>query len=969
MARASVFNIPPHVPFADALASGLLADVKGDQIALSRIRILLPNRRAVRTVADAFLRQSDGKALLMPRLQPIGDVDASEDTLATGLDPALGLYAQPSATVEARMLTIVPLVKKWLEGSRKQPVRMSEALAAAQPLLALLDQLHYAGVDRTAVARLVDDDLAQHWQHTLSFLDIVLTHWPQILKTQNKIDPVVARILELRALAVRWQANPPAERIIAAGTTGSVPAVAELVRVIAALPQGTVILPGLDSTMDDAAWDHMKPTHPQYALKNLLAVLSEDRQSVLEWPSAVAASAPEARTIAIQTALLPAIDTARWRLATPAHDAFAAVKTAETNSPQEEARVIALAMRRQLETPGKTAALVTFDRALGRRVAAQLKRYGITVDDSAGQPLVRTSLYAFFELIADCGAQKLAPVALLGLAKHPFTMCGMTRAAWLEGVRLVDKKVLRGPRPTSGLAGLKTAMEANGLALDTWFAHLNAALAPWCDAMTGPPRPLDAWLDLHVKTAEALASQNDGPCLLWAGEVARAMNTALVAVLASARDNPVTVEPADYAAFLQHILALQVIRPIYGTHPRLFIWGPLEARLQRADLMILSGLNEASWPPAPEVDPFLSDIMRGKLGLPTSEFRLGQSAHDFTQGLGASSVLLTRSKKSSTAPLVKSRFWQRLAASLGAQLSTDDELLDVANSIDVPDVVDPAKEPKPTPPLAARPKDLYVTDIELWRRNPYALYAKRMLRLRPLDDIDGEPDARERGTALHAAFETFMKLPEAARSHMALLDCGRTALYKFFYMPKVSALWWPRFELLAEQFMALQAARVGWSVVGVEVIGQHAFPAMDFTMRGIADRIDKNDENKLDIIDYKSGDPPTAKEIKAGYALQLPLLGLLASNSGFESVQGKAERLSIWPAKAKRDEKPKITNLAAKTSAEELISTAYYTLKSMVEEFSKVEKYYKFEVGPERGPNHDYDHLARVNEWLGRDSG
>ncbi len=969
MARASIFTIPPHVPFADALASGLLASVAGDQAALSRIRILLPNRRAVRTVADAFLRQSDGKALLMPRLQPLGDIVANEDALATLLEPALALHTPASATTEARLLTIAPLVKKWLDESRKQTVSMSEALATAQPLLALLDQLHYAGVERTDVAKLVEDDLAEHWQHTLSFLDIVLTHWPQILKTQNKIDPAVARTLELRTLAAHWQAHPPAERIVVAGTTGTVPAVAELIRVVAALPHAMVVLPGLDNTMDDAAWDHIKPTHPQYALKNLLAVLSEDRRSILQWPSAMAASAPEGRTIAVQTALLPAIDTARWRLATPSHDAFAAVKTVEASSPQAEARVIALAMRRQLETPGKTAALVTFDRTLGRRVAAQLQRYGITVDDSAGHPLVRSSLYAFFDLIADCGSKKLAPVALLGLAKHPLAVCGMSRTAWLEGVRLVDRKVLRGPRPASGLAGLKVAIEAGGLALDGWFAGLSAALAPWCDAMSGPPRLLEEWLDLHIKTAEALATGDDGTCPIWTGEVARAVSTAFAAVLASARENPLSVSANDYAASLQQILATQVVRPAYGTHPRLFIWGPLEARLQRADLMILGGLNEANWPPAPEVDPFLSDTMRGKLGLPTSEFRLGQSAHDFAQGLGAAAVLLTRSKKSSTEPLVASRFWQRLTASLGEPLGTDIELLDLANRLDVPDVTVSATSPRPTPPLSARPKDLYVTDIDLWRRNPYALYAKKILKLSLLYDIDGEPGARERGTAIHAAFETFMKLPEPARNLAALLECGKTALAKFDYMPAVPALWWPRFEQLAEQFMELQAGREDWHVVGVEVVGRHYFPDMDFTMRGRADRIDMNSRNKLDIIDYKSGDPPTNKAMAAGYALQLPLLGLIASSSGFDTIKGTAERLSIWPAKAKRDGKPNITNFAASTSAEELIGTAYSTLKFMVEKFAVIETFYNFEVGPQRGPNHDYDHLARVGEWLGRDHG
>ncbi len=972
LARSSIFNIPLHVPFADALASGLLAQTAGDPASLSRMRILLPNRRAVRAVTDAFLRHSDGRALLMPRLQPIGDVDAGDDDrvdMAALLDPALAASAPQSTTHEYRILTLAPLVQAWLSKRQGKVVSVSEALATARPLLALLDQLRYAGVDRTEIAKLVGVDLAEHWQTTLEFLDIILRAWPQILHATNRIDPAEARVVHLTALAERWRQLPPSQPIIAAGTTGTVPAVAALLKVIASLPQGQVILPGLDTGMDDEAWDHIKPTHPQFTLKTLLATLSYDRRSVLPWPASIAPSTPAERTPLIHRALLPAEVTARWRLAVNPENAFEHVKTAEANAPQTEARLVALAMRRQLETPGATAALVTPDRALARRVAAQLRRYGLAIDDSAGQPMVRTALYAFFNLIAECGSKKMAPVAFLGLAKHPLTACGLTRSAWLEGVRLVDKKVLRGPRPAPGLHGLKAEIIANGLMLDQWYEGLSAALTPWCEAMAGPPQRLEDWLVLHIKTAEALAATDENGLALWKGDTSQILSNAFSALIASAKDCPLFISAPDYAATLQHLLAGVVVRPAFGTHPRLFIWGPLEARLQRADLMILGSLNEGSWPPAPEVDPFLNDAMRATLGLPTSDYRIGQSALDFAQGLSAASVLLTRSKKSTTAPLVASRFWQRLQASLAVPLKTDDELLAIAERMDVPRTVQPAKAPQPAPPLSARPRDLYVTDIELWRRNPYALYAKKILRLRPLDDIDAEPGARERGTAVHEAFEAFMKLPEQARTETALLNCGNQALAKLMGKPEVRAFWWPRFEQLAKQFMAIQATREDWQVLVVEVDGHHEFRKLDFIMRGRADRIDINSDRSLDIIDYKSGQAPRVKEIEAGFALQLPLLGLLASCGGFKTNSIDVKAITVWPASVPRDKVAKAQNLAAKISAEALICKAHTVLEKMVDIFSQPQKFYNFDVGPQRGPNHDYDHLARVDEWRGHADG
>lgn len=966
VARQSIYTIPLHVPFADALASGLLSQSGDDPTALSRMRILLPNRRAVRAVADAFLRYSHGRALLMPRLQPIGDVDDDDIGMDNVFDPALAATALQSASHETRLLTIAPLVQAWLETSRGIAVATSEAVATARPLLALLDQLHYAGVDRAAVAKLVEGDLASHWHNTLTFLDIILREWPQILQSMNRVDPAAARVLQLNALAEHWRSKPPADPVIAAGTTGTVPAVAGLLKMIAALPQGTVILPGLDSDMDDEAWNHIKPTHPQYTMKKLLGVLSCDRRSVVPWRSSVTDSAPEQRTRLIHRALLPAEVTSRWRLRGHDENMFAAVKTVEANTLQAEARVVACAMRRQLEVPGKTAALVTPDRALARRVAAQLRRYGITIDDSAGQPLVRTSLYTFFDLIAQCGARKVAPVTFLALAKHPHTACGMTRTAWLEGVRVVDKHVLRGLRPAQGLAGLKRAIDASKFVVDDWFAHLEAALGPWCNAMAGPSRLLQDWLELHIKTAEALAATDAAALTLWQGDFARALSAAFAALSISAKVSTLTIAGADYAATLQQLLAGQTVRPSYGTHPRLFIWGPLEARLQRADLMILGSLNEASWPPAPEVDPFLNDTMRAQLGLPTSDYRLGQSALDFAQGLAAASVLLTRSRKSSTTPQVASRFWQRLSASLELPLAVDAVLLDVAQRMDCPGDIQPVTPPQPAPPVGARPRDLYVTDIELWRRNPYALYAKTILRLRPLEEIDAEPGARERGTAVHAAFESFLKLPDHERTEQQLLACGSAAFAALKDKPAVRALWRPRFEHLARQFLTLQSMRQNWQVLGVEVEGQHEFRKLGFTMRGRADRIDINADLQLDIIDYKSGQYPTDKAVAAGYALQLPLLGLLASCGGFENITGTVESISVWPASPQRNKAAKVKNLAAKTSAEEIMSIAHSKLVELVESFSRPETFYNFVVGPERGPNHDYDHLARVDEWLGR---
>ena len=768
-ARPTLYTVPPRVSFVDALASGLLSGRvvpldRDDPLALSRLTILLPTRRACRALGLAFLRSSPGRALLLPRIRPLGDIDEDEASIGDEADAALPDAVAP---LERRLL-LARLIQRLGETAGGAALtgagRVDQASRLARALADLLDEIQIARLDPQGLAALAPEEYATHWQQVLRFLSLITDNWPAILEERGLIDPAARRNAMLARLAERWTEAPPAHPVIAAGSTGSMPATRDLLAAIARLPQGGVVLPGLDVAADDETWEALGPTHPQYALKGLLAHMGVSRSAVLPWPGSEgedeSAGAGRARSRLIAEAMRPAETITAWRtLPSQGPAALRDVHRIDCASPQEEAGVIAIVMRRVLETPGRTAALVTADRALARRVAAELGRWQIAVDDSAGVPLGETAPGAFLRLTARLVAEDAAPVPLLAALKHPLAAGGMAPGEWRRAVRAMERAVLRGPRPAPGFAGIGAALAEDDAAIARWLDPLEAAARPFAALMAQPDAALGDLVRAHVGFAEWLATGDDetGAARLWAGE-AGAPAARFVAGLADAAAALHSVAPpTHYPALFDALMEDHVVRPPYGRHPRLQIWGPLEARLQHADCMILGGLNEGVWPPAAQGDPWMSRPMRADFGLPPPELRIGLSAHDFVQCSGAAEVWLTRARRIEGTPTIPSRWLARLDALLageaaqGAALrAAEPALLAWWAALDRPAAPPGLRPPPaPTPPVAARPRRLSVTRVETWIADPYSVYARDILRLRPLDPIDADPSAADRGIVIH----------------------------------------------------------------------------------------------------------------------------------------------------------------------------------------------------------------------------
>lgn len=949
--RPKVFAIAAHRSFADALAVGLIRQYGKDPLGLARGRILLPTNRAVRAVQDAFVRAS-GDGLLLPRLIPIGDPELDE-RIGAALDPADADDPLPPAiSPRDRQLALAAILAEGGAGA-------VEAMRRAQDLGAMLDQLEVEKVSPLRLRELAADhpELEEHWERMLGQLSLLFDRWPALLADRGETSLAARRNALLERLARRWKQTPPDGFTIAAGITTTAPAVAGLLAAVARLPEGAVVLPALamEREMPEAEWDALKPdsgapvlSHPQYHLRLLLDRMGVARAEVEPWRHGGRFAAPAVRARAVAHAMASASFADKWVNLAPPERRLTGVRVMDLPDPATEAAAIAIAMREALETPRKTAALVTPDRRLARRVSLQLKRWGIEADDSAGTPLSQTPLGTLLLNIVEAVSERFAPVPLLALLKHPLAS-GEDRAAWLRDARALDKK-LRGPRPGEGLDGLDRHFGD----LPAW-QRLRPVLAS-IDALFGDTMRLPEQAGALRQAVEAVAGEK-----AWAGQVGRVAGE-LVACLEQS-DSGLSVARRDTAKLWRDLLDGEAVRPAYGGHPRLHIWGLLEARLQQADLMILGGLNEGSWPAAPTPDPWLAPRLRRELGLQGLDYRTGLAAHDLVSALGAPRVILTRAQRDGRSPTVASRFLLRLQAMTGG-LAREHRLERLASIIDSNLKAEPSKRPRPAPPAKDRPRDIYVTAVDRLKGDPFAFYAQAMLRLKAEDTVDSDHHARWKGDSVHKALEQWLVEDNCAPEKLAprvtkMLD--EEALH-----PMLRALWEPRLmeaidyiggkvsEDREQGRVPLAAERRGKRQIG------------DVTLHGIVDRLDRIGDKGLAIVDYKTGKPPTVRAVREGFALQLGLLGLIAEAGGFDGIGGAPEAHEYWSL-AKRYGKLGYVMTADDGAPGDFLDATLDHFVRLADDYLTGNAPFTAKLNPAYAPYGDYDQLMRLDEWYGRE--
>ncbi|MEP6785396.1 MAG: double-strand break repair protein AddB [Sphingomonadales bacterium] len=969
----TVFSIPVYRSFADALVTGLLAQHGKNRMALARGMILVPNNRAIRAVTDAFVRRAEA-GLLLPRIVAIGDLGEAPGVALDGIDSDV----PPAVDPLTRQMILARLVQQE-RAVAGQRVGAAEAMWLATELASTLDELIAEDCAPAALRALeVGPDLAGHWQKSLDLFATVIERWPEELARLGRIDLPDRRNRLLRDLARRWRENPPDHFVVAAGVTTSARAVTDLLSVVARMSKGIVILPGLDLASPDKEWEAIAgnethpaiETHPQHHLRQLLDRIGVARNEVARWRWGDGKPRKAVRGRAVSNAFAPADFTDKWIDLPSPQRSLKSVRLATFAAPADEAQGIAIALREALETPERTAALVTSDRGLAGRVVAHLRRWGIEADDSAGQPLVAMPVGVLIQAIAALGTERFAPAALLAVLKHPLVQSGDERLDWLDGVRKLDL-ALRGPRPAPGLAGLAAWLrsgtererEIRDRAAEWW-----TQTAPLFEAFeTAFATPRASFGDL-LTAIRALLEMLGGE-VVWAGPVGRCAADLFADLEARHALGPTDFVLDDLLPLLRQLLGDQAIRPPQGGHPRIAIYGLIEARLQQADLLILGGLNEGSWPAATGADPWLSPRVRRELGLADPERRVGLAAHDLASALGAGDVLLTRSVRDARSATIASRFLLRLEAMTGG-LDTDTRLPALAAAIDAnAGEPEPAHRPAPSPPVEERPRKISVTEVDRLKADPFAFYARAMLRLSPLDTVDADPGPAWRGSAVHAVLDAWMREDELHPDK--LLPRIETLLNEAGVHPLVRTLWQPRL-VEACQWVAdrIASSRVEDRRVPLasELKGKATIAGIE--LRGVADRIDRLDNGDLAIVDYKTGSAPSGKAVAAGYSMQLGLLAAIAERGGFPSVAGNVGEFEYWSLAKNGDNFGKASSPVGGRSPiakDAFVAHAVLKFTEAAEKWLTGNAAFTAKLVPEYAPYEDYDQLMRRDEWYGRE--
>lgn len=1051
----NLFTIPPGVPFLETFAKSLM---QGDMLSsfsydpeqphqLARCRIYVPTRRAARALRSEFADQIGHQSVILPDIRALGEVDDDLGFFDSGSSQDLS-QDEPISNVQA-MLILGELILAWKKALPKAfseqlqsvplvaPANPSDALWLAAELLTLLESSESEEIDLGRIDGINLDEHAEWWQLTLEFLKIVREYWPERLKEIRRQSNARHQVELLDRQTEDLIANGHDGPVIVAGSTGSLPATARLIKAVSVLPQGAVVLPGLDQDMQSDEWSYIfryaddqkkfAPSeqltavvtqgHPQFGLARLLFRIGLKVPDIYHIPNlGNETSERQARRKIITKAMLPSAMTTIWANAAQIDreqelNSFGGVSLLEAGNDREEAAAIAVAMRLALESSqGKekrNVALVTPDRNLALKVSIELQKYGIMADDSGGKSLAQSQIGTLLMLTLNSALGTPDHAALASLLKHPFTQLGIDQNSKATAVSVIERVVLRGAKRNYRPHQLFDALKDYSQTLDQqthvpiWRRNISDEEIQTAinladklkvsftlfytddgDQELQPDTHLTVaqWTKKTINLLEALTYSPTDDYLIWDSEAGQKLVALLEEIVSCPSEMQVTGR--EWLQMLEPLLSGQVVKPKTGSHPSVMIWGALEARLQDVDTIILAGLNEGIWPNTSSNDPFLSRSMKSEIGLEPPERRIGLAAHDFQMGMGAQNVILSRSKKSNGAPTVASRWVQRLCAVLSADTvdaiqARGDELIWFSNAVSSGASAPIAQRPDPKPDAEYQPKSYSFSEVSTLRRDPYAVYAKRILQLQPFESFSNEADLRARGTIFHAVLEEFSheisnhdpKDLEPLLTEILARNFAESGL-----PPEIVILWNDRFSRLIKPF-------VNWEIThgedvtsrNVEASAACRLPGeVDFRLTGRADRIDIMDDGSVDIIDFKTGTSPSAKEARSLLDPQLPLEAYAVMQSGFKDIHSNKVR-SLKYVRLKPAEQLIVDQVEAKPtrkepeplSAEQLGQKAADELSQLLNELYINKIGFKSRTIPkmDRDYTGDYNHLARVSEW------
>ena len=959
----NIYNIPGSCPFWDSLAEIYLNEFQNEKLGLADALFLLPNRRACQALTNAFVKLQGLKPTVLPQIIPITEIEDDEFFFSSFDVETIWNDLKTPISKEERLFLFTRLIMSKPNEFGIPQLTPAQALNLALNLATLIDTANNQNLSFDKLHDLVPEKYASHWQEILKLLKIITEYWPQILHERNAIDASEFKNLLLLKQAQIWKNSNTDKHNIIAGVTASFPSIVEMFKTVGELQFGKIFFSGIDKYADDNYWNAIDENHPQFEIKDLLGKLNINRNDIKNIKEA---TNPDRERL-ISEIMRPAIVSDKWldiNKKINKNKAISNIEIINTNSQRDEALAIAIKMREVLDTPQKTAVLVTSDRNLARRVSSELKRFNVDIDDSAGIPLSLTPIGIYLRLIIEASLNFDKNVFLLDLLKNPLTLLGNSPLEFRKKVyklelllRKSDRNIEQDDEELIILNDLKdnlSTLNSQLLSDDITFADI---------------------LKTHIDIAEKLASSDSalGKTFLWRGDAGKVAVNFITKMLQTSH-NIGKISGSDYLYLLDELMGLETVRTNYGTHPRLSILGPIEALLQKFDYVIIGELNEGIWPKTPKADMWMSRPMMIDFGFATPEKNIGILGNIFYHFMMSDNVIITRAERIDGSPAQKSRWLLRLETvlkALGTNIIelTNSNIFALANNLDKPKFFKPIKAPAPCPPLSARPRKLSASGIDLLVDDPYSVFAKYILKLYPLDDLDRELDQRDYGTLIHTIIEEFNNLyPEQLPDNAfdILADLGYKHFCNYNISKDIASFWFPKFlntaKWVVEQELSYRGAI---KKVHNEIKGEVAYslPGGEFSFTAKADRIDVLKDGSVNILDYKTGKIPSKKQVENGHALQLLIEGIIARKSAFSLIENNTvSNLIYWQLGKEK--------LEISSNIDELLDKAEEYLLKLINTFDFETTPYHSRPTPKFIPkNKDYEHLARIREWSVQEDG
>ncbi len=949
-----IFNVSSSNCFVEVLAEKLLNDYQNNMLELSKVLILLPNRRAQRSLSDAFVKLKGMTPTLLPQMRAIGDV--SEDEIMLSGQNVQDEFVNLPEVIDPkeRTMLFMRLIMSRYKDFGLEKVSLSQACSLALELGGLIDTAQMYGLDWSNLRNLAPEEYAEHWQETLKFLEIITQYWPSILSDRGVVDASERKNKLINIQCDIWREQKPLQRIIVAGTTAVSPAMKNLVKTVLDLENGEVWLAGLDKELEEESFEIIDETHSQYELKQLLDFLKIKRSDVED----IVSSVNQPREKLISEIMRPAISSDKWLELEGViqRDAFEGIRVVECDDLRLEAIAIGTMIRKSLEEKEKTIALVTPDRNLARRVACELKRWNIDVDDSAGIPLSLTLWGVFMRLCATAVISGVSREKILALMKSKKFAIGKEKSEKEIIVRNLDKLLWRSDEKNEDAENL--------------LAEFYDKAVDFIKIMSSEKALLKDILREHILFAEKLACDNvlSGRENLWKDDDGQTGADFMANWIAKA-DVLGEIETKEYLQLFETMMSYVMVRRTRNTHHRVRILGPMEARLNHYDEIILGSFNEGVWPSSPKADPWMSRPMKKNFGFESPEKQIGVLGLDFANLLGAKNVCITRAKTNSDTPTIKSRWLMRLETIMQAlkfekDFLYDYEVVKLAKLLDKEKGYYKIDTPCPRPPLSARPRKMSASAFEKLLRDPYGVYAEYILKLKPLECLNKEEDMRDFGNLVHNVLEEFNKkypsrLPENTAE--ILVKMVRKAFEESNMQKEKLSFWIPKAEKMMCWLANVEESyRHDVEKINNEVWGSFSIddlPGGKFEVYARADRIDKLVGGKVNIIDYKTGSARTKNEVKKGYAPQLPIEALIARNGGFDNIEkDEVNSLMYWKLGDKV--------VCVDDDIEDVLQKTEDHIREVINLFDFETTGYLSRPNPKEVPDYsDYEHLARVKEW------